>query len=427
MKKIKKILIAVLLISVLGGSAFALAACNRGENSGGESGGTITLNVWADSSNIEALKQVATNFSAEYKKAYPFAASVKIDFVEQAEASAVEKLQTNGPAGTGPDIFAFVQDTLGTAVEAGLIAPNSYADAMRQNISEDSVSAFSYNGTVYGFPSNKEAVTLMYDKSKLSAGDVESFSTLLASGKKIAWSIADSDYAAYYAYGLFTDADLFGEKGTDKTSVNLAGAETVNNLYNLVTKYQSSIMRVDNVSDAIGLMQAGTVAGVITSPYLWSAMKSTFGANAAVATLPGLDGVYQSAFAGYKGYGVSSYSKNPALAQMFAAYLINAQNQFYMYKTLGYIPTLNDMALEAYSYQNKTFAEALAADSVASTFIDAFESSRAMPTIVAMGYFWSPANSAVTSIWNLGSKATKAQITSYLTNATAEIKSSIGA
>lgn len=400
-KKIILGLSSVLLLSGCGGS--------------GTGDSKITLTVWEDVNNHEMLQTVAENFIANYKTRYPSAPDIAISFVEETEGAATDDLSRDGPAGNGPDVFAFVHDTLSSAVNNDLIAPVSDPDYLLNHHSAQAVRAFTYEDIVYGYPITSESLVLMYDSSKLTASDVASYENIKASGEKIVQDVANSSSCAYYTFNFLNDVNLFGANGVDKSQLNLATTQAVNNLTTLTKEYQNVIVN-GTPDEALTIISVGDASGVISSPYLWSTFKDRIGASAKMAVVPSINGVTARPFSGYKGYGVSRYSKHPELAQMLAKYLVGDLAQEIRFVQKGLIPTLVD---------NSSLNSRVSASGEATTFIDSLNNSLTMPNIVAMGSYWADMQDAITEIWNLGTSATDSAVAEILSTTTSSIKNKI--
>ena len=393
--------------SLLVGMTGMLLSCG-----GGTVSNKVTLTIWEDDTNIEMLSVVAEEFGAWYAEAYPLAPKVEVTFVPESEGKSVSNLILDGPSGNGPDIIAFVHDTLGTAVNNGLLDEVPFTSEIASKNTSESVSAFTYDDVLYAYPYVAESITVMYDSSKLNLSDLASFETLLASGKKMALTTS-GDGSAYYTFGLLSDAVLFGADGTDSTDLNLATEQSVNNVYSFLHNYRSVITDTDP-DTALSLLGTGEVAAVVTSPYLWSSVKTNLGANAALATLPMIDGIDQRPFSGFKGYGVSKYSKNPTIAHLFAHYLTTEDSQYFRFHEKGYLPTyVGSSRIDA----------AITADSEASVFKASLLKSIPMPNILAMADFWSPMQDACTQLWNEKDTITLAGVQTILEDSTTAILS----
>ncbi|HEY8419336.1 MAG TPA: extracellular solute-binding protein [Clostridia bacterium] len=411
MKKAKFLLVALLVVAMAVG---AYGCPNR--NSG--SSNVITLKVWEDENNIDMLEPLADEFIADYARKYPKAPTLKIIFEPQSERTAVENVNLHGQSGNAADVFAFVHDNLGKAVTAGDIAEVLYPNELKAIHNDDSISAFTLDNKLYAYPITAESITVMYDKTKVTEQELASFENLKNSGKKLAWKTTSD---AYYMFAFLTDVNLFGQNGKDKTQLKLDTSQAADNLYNLVSKYKNCLVDVEP-EEAVSLLQSGEVVGIVSSPFLWATVKKALGANAAVAVLPTIDGQTLRPFSGYKGYGVSSYTKYPHLAHAFAAFLTNAENQYYRFVNNQLLPTVKDTTRFDQALQNDTqnkYAAALVMQ-------ESLENSLTMPNILAMGNYWAPMQDALTEIWNLSSsELTKEKISQILNTATTTIKNQI--
>lgn len=391
MKKLVKSIAAVGAAIIAAGT---LAACGGGKSSANG----ITITVWEDGENIEMLEKLAEQFISDYSRDYSKGVKITINFEEQSERSAVEQMGLHGSSGNGADIFAFVNDTLGTAVETGVIAPNMFAETYENTHTKEAVIASSINNTVYGYPITSESMTIMYDKSKLSETQVQTLAGISQSGQKIAWQLVDD---AYYGSGILSDAVIYGADGTDK-SVMTVGTQSATNFNNVVTKYASAIVANQKPENAVSLLQSGDIAGIITTPFLLDAVQNQLGDNFAIAKLPSIDGVEQTPFAGYKMYGVSSYSQNPYVAHAFAKYLTGQDAQTYRFTTKQLIPTQTQALEDAEGLINKYQSKY----ATAKVFKDSLALSRSMPSILEMGNYWAPMQDAFAEIWNRGTNST---------------------
>lgn len=388
-------------------SAGILFSCNGGNNN---TGGKVVITMWEDDTNIEMLTALTEEFSAWYAASFPKASPVEVKFIPESEGKSISNLQNDGPAGNGPDIVAFVHDTLGTAVSHDLLSPVLSDGNIKKDNDVNAVNAFSMNDILYAYPYVAESITLMYDNTQLTAGDVVSFDTLLASGKKIALTMT-GDGSGYYPFGLFTDAVLFGESGTDSDDLDLAADETVDNLFGIYRTFAGVIEDTDP-NTALSLLTNKQVAGIITAPYLWDSVKENLGTKAGIAKLPSINGISQRPFSGYKGYGVSKHSKNPTISHLLANYLTSEDSQYYRYVMKGYLPTYVGSA---------RLDEAINSDEVSSVFYDSLSDSLPMPNIIEMGKYWAPMQDAMTYMWDNRSTITKAQITAQLNTAVSNI------
>lgn len=387
-------------------AALILTGCNNALSD------ELEIVIWEDVNNHELITELLDNYQAVYQENYPDGPKLKFTLYEEQESKAVSDLSLQAPSGEGPDIFAFVHDTLSSAVVNNLISEVMYKESVTANHALDAVNAFTLNDKLYGYPITAESQTLMYDKRKLTNEDVVSFEKLFASGEKVVLDVADNDSSGYYMFSFFTDALLFGESGTERSNFNLNTPETASNLKKIVNDYRGVVAKA-TPDNSLAIMQNNEAAAVISSPYLWPLFKNSVGeSNAGIAVLPTIDGNTLRPFSGYKGYGVSRYAKNPHIAHDVARFLSSETAQRLRFARLGILPT----------YVSATLTSLVSSNAEANVFMEALTSSILMPNITEMGSFWAPANDAVTEIWNLGTTATVESISGILAATTTTIK-----
>lgn len=390
--------------------ALSLASCGSSSNS------EITITIWEDESNIEMLKTLTDEYLTKYKANYPDSPTIKINFEEQTEKSAIEKMSTVAAAGEGPDIAAITHDTIAAGVADKLLAPVSYDQALSYRMSAEAMNAVTYNGVVYAYPITAESMTIMYDKTKISADELSSFDKLLASGKKIAWQMTGDD-GGYYTSGLYTDSVIFGEDGKDATKVNLATSKAIDNVYSFFHDYNSCF--IDATPEAaVSYVSNNTsgVVGLMSSPFILASMKNALGDNLGIAKLPTINGESLRPFSGYKAYGVSRYSKNGVIAQDICNFLTSYDAMNWRLVKKGYLPAC---PLDATEDIKESIAESSEAQTFASSLLDSFT----MPNIPKMQDYWRPMNNTTTKFWNEKSALTKDAVKTALEEASNTIRS----
>ncbi|TMD43001.1 MAG: extracellular solute-binding protein, partial [Chloroflexi bacterium] len=166
-QRILKLLVPLTLVS-----AMLLAACGGGGGNGSGSGsgsgaidfsGTITIWHGWQGSYLDAKKTI---FQA-YMQMHP---KVTINLVHQDMVA--DKAITAVKNGTGPDIVAWVDDTLGKLVLGHVVVPvDQYISSSFVNSTYNPPAAegVTFNGHVYGVPESVEAVTIMYNKKLVTA------------------------------------------------------------------------------------------------------------------------------------------------------------------------------------------------------------------------------------------------------------------
>lgn len=86
-----------------------------------------SLILW-DNGGAEA--EWANYVAEEFEKKY----NVPVEVQEVSHTDAAGKLETDGPAGLGADVFNAAHDHLGTLVSGGLVYDNYFADDYKKTI-----------------------------------------------------------------------------------------------------------------------------------------------------------------------------------------------------------------------------------------------------------------------------------------------------
>lgn len=113
--------------------------------------GTPVIRIWADNTRKPALEQVETTFEEEY--------GVELLIEEVGFGDIRRLITTAGPAGEGPDIIVGAHDWLGELVTSGILAPIDLGDKVDE-FSPAAISAFTYDGDLYGMPNVTENLAL---------------------------------------------------------------------------------------------------------------------------------------------------------------------------------------------------------------------------------------------------------------------------
>lgn len=415
---------------------FILVGCGRREVSNTTE--DVTLIIWEDSKNIELVSQMTEEFARYYAFNFPNAPKLKFEFIPHSEQSSVEDLVLAGPAGTGPDILAFVHDTLDTAVTGNLLAQNSFASRIRDTHTEKAAHAASLNGVMYGFPITSESQVIIYRKSKISDTQIQSIEGILDQNQanaKLVWDI----FEGYYSFGLMTDALLYGAdgettEGIKSSYLNFATPQTIQNVSYARNTYKNhpNLTIPGSTSgstdiEGLSLFLAGDVDAIIVAPYFWASAKEQFPNDVAMAPIPSINGQTMRPFSGYKLYGVSRYSKYPALSQQLADFLTSEWAQALRLKEKSLLPTVESLLSELDQNQMKvdswrklettqiTITEASIIE--ARIFEQSLEQSITMPKITRFAAFWISYANNMKALWEQGS-LTEQQLIDYLNQIT---------
>jgi arabinogalactan oligomer/maltooligosaccharide transport system substrate-binding protein len=357
------------------------------------SGEPVTLLVWeaeGDTGDLEFVRQAA----AKYTELNPH---ISFEFNSVAHTDAVQKLELDGPAMVGADLFAAPHDKLGQMVVGELALPNPYADELQADFLDAAVTAVTYDGVSYGYPLAIETYALFYNKD-LIAEPLATWEEIIAFCAEyndpaadkfgIVWEVN----APYYNY-LFLSAygaDLFGPEGLDKAAHSVNTPEAIKGM-EYFASLRDALLPV-NGDDLNGdfctalFRDSRTAALYITGPWNIGNFLNA-GMNFGITTLPELPdtGTPPTSFSGVRAMFVSAFSEYPEEAQAFARFLTSKEMLELRYEITGNIPPRKDIVID-----NEYSAGILAQAAYA----------KPMPSIPAMDGYWTTMGSAFRNIWN---------------------------
>ncbi len=117
------------------------------------------LQIWTSSENVaRALNKLATQFENDFK------AQVKVSVLNK---DLTTQFKTAAIAGKGPDIFCWANDVVGELASSGLIEPILLPSQMREKYLESALNSFTFEGKLYGYPYDIEAVALIRNTTLL--------------------------------------------------------------------------------------------------------------------------------------------------------------------------------------------------------------------------------------------------------------------
>jgi arabinogalactan oligomer / maltooligosaccharide transport system substrate-binding protein len=339
--------------------------------------------------------------------------NVTIQLVHQ--DNVVDKAITSENAGQGPDIIAWVDDSLGKLASSGIIIPmdryisKSYLES---TYNPAAAQGLELNGKVWGVPESVEAVTIMYNKSLVTADQLpktsddlvtfnQSYATAHPGSYGIVWSPTDAYFNADWFYGFgaqYVDA-------TGKVSLNtpqgIAAAKFIASLRPALPK------NIDyGVADS--LFKEGKAAAIINGPWAYSdyAKAPSNVGFALLPTIPSNSSKPAQPFVGVKSLWATKSAANPALVADIMKFYTNTENQIAMAKVNGEIPA--NLAAD-----NDTSVQAL--DSVGG-FAAQAKLGTALPNFPQMSALWDPVAKALGAIWS-GSQTPEAAMASAQTAA----------
>ena len=350
----------------------------------------IHIRVWESKNGIDDFIKQA---GKAYTEKNPH---VIVDFINVELHNTVDTLAADSPGGVAADIIAAPHDNLGALVTKKLILPTENPQEVTKQVLGACSKALTYNGTMYGYPASAETYALFYNKSLIRENEVpKTWEELVSWVKKF-----NADHPGHYGFVmdvtngyysiLFTTANgnrLYGDSGTDSNHPNMNTPAAVNGLkFFQSLRSELGLKNVElGTSACDGMFASGNAAMHITG--LWNV--NTFekaGINFGVACIPSLPGESKPAasFSGTRGMFVASSSRHPKEAADFLAFTLTPEMQQLRFKLTGAMPSINTKVDSPYM----------------PGFLQQLDYAFPMPSIPAMGKFWSETGNALYNIWN---------------------------
>lgn len=360
----------------------SLCSCGMKNNTNNtnQSNKTGSLTLWGSADDQNMLSDMVSAF----RKAGEDIAEIGVKVTGE-DVAANEALKDVDAAA---DVYAISHDSLGSLVEAGAIyeITGTRLSNIKESVSSSALSAATYNGKVYGFPSSSETYLMYYDKSIYTEAEVKSLETML--DKKLAdgvYNFGMNFSEGYYGSSFFFTAGctLYGENGDDATKCDFNNDDGV-----AAAKYIKKLgtMNVINCdeSEALSLMKSGKLAAYVTGPWKSENMKDALGTNYGVCALPTVDikgngdNRQLKSFSGYKIYVVNSATSDPETAMKLAEHLTNEENQKKRFTTRAMLPVHTKVA---------ALDEVVKDETVAAT-LDQLNNSVPMPAVSQVSKYW---------------------------------------
>lgn len=349
-----------------------------------------TLKVWESSGPEKKFIQEAIKAYGKINKA------VKITYENVESTDARSKIELDGPAGVGADIFVAPHDHIGALVQGGHVLPVDDAAAYMADFLDMAKKGATYNGVVYGYPLGAETYALFYNKDLVQTvpttwdeviAFAKTFNNKAENKYALVWPVADG----YYGYMFMESfgAPLFGPNGDDRKQHNLNSPAAIKGL----TYFQNLRSQILDIpaADASGdfcnaEFTEQKAAMIIVGPWKTNDFKNA-GINFGITTLPAFPGTDHPAnsFSGVRLAFVSSYSEFPEEAKEFAKFITSKEMLERRFDLTDQIPPRKDIKTDN-EYSNGVKAQ--------------LEYATPMPTIPQLGTYWNSMGSAYSGIWD---------------------------
>lgn len=280
------------------------------------------LVIWADQLVGPGLTDLVVAFEDEY--------GIPVTVESMGYGEVFDRFLVAAPAGEGPDIIVGFGSFLGELVTGGLLTPVELGDKA-SDFSPAGLSALTYNGELYGMPIAIDNVALFYNTDLIAEPPTTWDEVLEISREMTAGNTDDIDTNQYgfirqqgdpYHFLPLTtsfDGYVFGVNEDGSYNPEDVGIDSPGSIAALewYADFLDEGLQPRNVDGEtmINWFESGRAAMVITGPWFLNRIRES-GVNFAIADLPSGEFPGRS-FTEAQGFMVSSFSKEPLLAQIF--------------------------------------------------------------------------------------------------------------
>lgn len=345
---------------------------------------TVTLKVWGSQDDQAMLTEMIEAYKAQHTdKTFDITLGVvgepdaKTKYLEDPEAAA--------------DVFAFANDQLNDLLNAdALYEVTRNKDAIVEANGAGAIGAASKGEHLYAYPfSADNGYFLYYDKSALSAEDVQSLDRILEvakeKGKKVFMDVSNGWYIASFFLGAGCQISV--ADGKQVVDFNNERGVLAGEAIKAFTAHEAFLTGDDAI--LTGGMGDSIIAGV-SGTWNADAIKEKLGDNYAATKLPtftlGSEQVQMGSFAGYKLMGVNTMTKYPEEAMDLAEWLTNEQNQLIRFEKRAIGPSNKVVAANEKVLENVALSALALQGQFATSQND------------VLGNYWSPAEAFGTTM-----------------------------
>lgn len=349
----------------------------------------VTLKVWESNGPEREFMEWA---AGEYTKTHK---NIDIVYEPVGATDARTKIELDGPAGVGADVFVSPHDHIGALVAGGHVLPVTDKSFINDFVDAGKI-ACTYQGQLYGYPLAVETYALFYNKDIINNPPktwdevveyAKTYNDKSQNKYALLWGVGN----AYFSYMFFSayGVQLFGPNGDDVKQHNINSPETIKGL-----KYFQSLRKLildvpaADVSDDFcnSSFIEGKAPMLITGPWKISDFNKA-GLNYGITTVPGFEkgGKPATTFSGIRVAFVSAYTEHEAEAKDFAKFLMSKACLEKRFEITKQIPPRKDIKIDD-PLSNGILAQAAYAFP--------------MPTISQMGTYWAAMGSAYAGIWD---------------------------
>ncbi|MGB0452078.1 MAG: maltose/maltodextrin ABC transporter substrate-binding protein MalE [Bacteriovoracaceae bacterium] len=350
---------------------------------------TNALEIWTSNENVKrAIEKLTPQFEKEFKH------KVKVTILNKDLTS---QFKTAAMSGKGPDILCWAHDVVGELASSGLIEPILLDESLKKELLPVAVKAYTYNGKVYGYPYDLEAIAFIYNKDLLPQVP-ETLEELVSLSQSLKTKGAKHfgflyDYANFFfSFPILSAAGGYVFKN-DGSGLNVSDVGLNNQGALTGAKFLARLSKTGVIpsstdrSIAFDKMKNGKLAATIDGPWSIADLKRSK-INYGVAPIPTLAGQKPKPFVGTHGFMIRRSSENKELAkELIENYFLSKEGIATMYKEDPRGPSRLDVLAEL----SKT-------DKDLKAFMESASHGIPMPNVPEMGAVWASAGGALKMI-----------------------------
>ncbi len=359
------------------------------------SGEKVEIKLWLDDDDYAAAIEPAI------EAALP---NIDIVYEKVGAVDARSKLELDGPAGFGGDVFIQPHDGMSESIIANILLPlgDNLGAMIEERMLEGAVGTVKQGDKYYGIPLATESLALFYNKTLLdeygldvatSFEQIKEQAAVYNNNAANQFIIRFQPGNSYDMHFFLTGAgfNLYGENHDDASQVNLNTPEVVAGLEFFASmKEILPVPYADLNWDTVhGEFVKGNVPYIITGPWSIGEIKTDAEFEWGVTTIPTINGVQPETFAGNIIACVSAYTQHPTEAKQVAEFLASEEGLQIMYDVQGKIPALKDASV----------IEGVLEDPYIAGILAQAEYSQPMPILPEMSKYWGAAETLYRSVW----------------------------
>ncbi|WP_394840572.1 extracellular solute-binding protein [Pendulispora brunnea] len=348
-------LLTMVTLAMMGCRGSGDAGGDKGDKNGEKKaeGPQITTISWWDTSDSTNEAPKFKDLIQKFQAKYP---NIKVDYQNIPFEQARDKFKTAAQANTAPDVMRAEVGWTAEFASLRFLAPlegTPAADGVADYLPAP-LASNKFGGKLFGVPQVTDVLALLYNKALLEKAGVKEAPTTMAELKTAALAVkakAGADGLYLNPGGYFLLPFIYGAGGdlvnADEKKITVNTPEAVKGLEVALDLIKSGAAAKPDLNSGYNQMQAGfkdgKIAMVINGP--WSVADDFSGKafadknNLGIAPVPaGSTGKAGSPMGGHN-YVVYAGSKNLTASYQFIQFMNSAENQAYLAKELGLLPT----------------------------------------------------------------------------------------